>query len=231
MINSYIIYYIISILCAILRTGEVNAIRVYAQMPFNINDGKVIYMKDSFDIYYSNKKTMYIFSNYILPDNPQTQIDTWKTYKSYFIFSKSDTIGQFYLDENSKHFTNAKVDSVLKSKGYKNLELFDSTIYDLFSKRIENETNLIQCIYTKKIGLNDKYPDTLECHFSKMENDIPFTFSPYLEKEYKLKNIYTSIKINSSNNLLGNIKMIPKQEFLFKLKIINPVPNRYMSIE
>jgi hypothetical protein len=207
-----------------------DVIRIYTQIPFTIKEGRIIYLKDSFDIYFGNNKTMYKFSNYIISEDTLIKIDSWQTYHSYLLFNNKDSVGRYFAKGNIKDFTYVKIDSILKAKAFKNMEIFDSSYFSLVKKTFDKKSNTTRFLYAKRSGLDYKLPDTIECHLMKWEKNIPFSFSPKLENKYKLKNIYTRLGFKSSNSSFENESVLPQYEIIFRLKLIQPVWSEIMSI-
>lgn len=136
----------------------------------------------------------------------------------YFIYQNKKGYGLLFQSLNDSLPEKFPIDSILNTWTFKNWKFFNEDLDSLvFTKSEFNGDTKQTWVPTMKPDLS--YADSTYLFFSKSLNNLPFSFSPELDrvhnsKLYKVKMIYNSITDDANTT-------IPRREYLFEIKKSN----------
>lgn len=196
---------------------SVQKINLIYKLPILKENGELINVKDSLEIYYYNKQFL-IQIPYIYSLENSKEILKKETRFNYFFYLKDSDSGFYFDSHKGVQPKKLPVDSFMITKTFKNINFYDQNNDSLLLtiKSLTNETLLEKYVPKKKF--DQSYPDTIYLYYSKKFNNIDlYSFSKTLDSSRKMKLFKVEMKYNSQFYEGYKFKF-PQREFFFQLK-------------
>ena len=190
-------------------------------LPMIDNTGNLLNVTDSLCIFYERDLSLHKFS--VVEDNFVNNIFTKQVIKyQYFGVQKNEENGIFYDSLNVKQSRNFSVDSVLTTRAFKKMKLYDGKNRILVERLKQDDGQIIEK-YVCKEKRDYSYPDTTFVYYSDKLKDIEYSFSRELDSLKGMK-VQKMVMLYNAQQYAGMPVKFPERRLSFEMNEV-PITN------
>lgn len=219
--KAFTLFLTLTFLFGFEKKSSIRKVVIDFNLPIIDNTGNLLNFTDSLCIFYERDLSLYKFV--LIEDNFINNVFTKQVIKyQYFGFKKNEDDGIFYDSLNVKQFRHFSVDSILKTRAFKNMNLYDSKNDVLVKKQQQSNGQIIEK-YICKERKGFSYPDTTFIYYSDKLKDIEYSLSKELDSLKGVK-VQKIIALYNAQQYAGMPVKFPERRLSFEMKEV-PITN------